>query len=288
MPFPVVVVDFSKLDLKALSEPACKLIDAIRSAVGIAYEPTRIRGQAKAEADANIILAKNRVAVRDIEVRATERLINRELRRQKNIEQITQKAIVELPATVSDDPTDQDWIAHFFQQCQDISNEQMQSLWARLLAGEVAKPGSFSLRTLNIVKVLAPTEANFFTRLSGLLWTDGDVLCPIVNMNDAFYRDAGFPLADLLELQTIGLIEISQSGFYVRPPADATSAEIEFGFFGRRHRLVVPSAQLHVGNVTLTSTGQQLAPIAGASPNEDYRCHVVDLWRRQGITVTET
>ena len=49
---------FSLIDLSALSEPACKLIEAVTQCLGTLYEPTRIRRKAKAEADASLILAE--------------------------------------------------------------------------------------------------------------------------------------------------------------------------------------------------------------------------------------
>src|SRR5437016_4468971 len=97
---PMAEQNFSLVDLKALSKPAVKLIEAVRSAVGILYEPTQIRLKAKAEANAAIILARNRQQITEIEIRASERLINREIRRQQNIEQITRNALHALPDKV--------------------------------------------------------------------------------------------------------------------------------------------------------------------------------------------
>ncbi len=51
-------INFSLIDLRALSKPATKLIEAVRSATGIIYEPTRIRRKAKADADAKAAEAK--------------------------------------------------------------------------------------------------------------------------------------------------------------------------------------------------------------------------------------
>lgn len=42
---------------KALSEPVGKLIDSVRAGCGRLYEPTRIRREAQANADAMVIAA---------------------------------------------------------------------------------------------------------------------------------------------------------------------------------------------------------------------------------------
>ena len=63
------------------------------------------------------------------------------MRRQWNIEEIVGGAVEALPSAVSTTPIEPDWVAEFFNQSQDVSNETMQSLWSRILAGEVASSG---------------------------------------------------------------------------------------------------------------------------------------------------
>jgi hypothetical protein len=99
-----------------------------------------------------LIKAKADAELQEIRMRMNERLEKQEVRRQRNIESIATKAAHALPPPdreqeVSDKPVNEDWTTRFFQECQDISDEQMQQLWARILAGEVTKPGSFAPRT---------------------------------------------------------------------------------------------------------------------------------------------
>ena len=75
-------------DIAGLSKPATKLIESVSSAIGAIYEPIRIRRKATAEGDAELILTRNRLKITELERRATERLVNRELRRQENIEAV--------------------------------------------------------------------------------------------------------------------------------------------------------------------------------------------------------
>ena len=66
---------------------------------------------------------------------------------------------------VFDHQPDPDWTARFFDDIQDISSEEMQSLWAKVLAGEVERPGSTSIRTLSILKNLDQAAASLFGNL---------------------------------------------------------------------------------------------------------------------------
>lgn len=279
--------NFSLIDLKALSMPATKLIEAVRSAVGILYEPTRIRQKAKAEADAAIILAKNQAEVREIEVRASERLQDKELRRQTNIESITKKALDSLPSSVSDDPIDQDWIYQFFEHCQDIGNDQMQSIWARLLAGEVAQPGSFSLRTLRIVKDLQKEDADLFTRFCTFVWqTPNAGLMPVIpNIENETIKKLGFYFSQLLHLDSLGLIEFDNHGGYKLQNV----TRLVIFYYGRQHIVSVPQGKrdLQLGLALLTSIGKELTPISGSVPSENYRLFVVETWRNSGFAIED-
>ncbi len=58
-----------------------------------------------------------------------------------------------------------DWTARFFGEVQDVSSEEMQTLWGSVLAGEVREPGATSMRTLGILKDLDATTARLFSRL---------------------------------------------------------------------------------------------------------------------------
>ena len=63
---------------------------------------------------------------------------------------------------VPDQEPDHDWVARFFNHIQDVSSEDTQLLWARVLAGEVERPGTTSLRTLDILRNLDRKTAESF------------------------------------------------------------------------------------------------------------------------------
>jgi len=278
---------FPLLDLKGLSEPITKLIETVGNAVGIVYEPMKIRRKAKAEADAAIILAHAKTEVQEIQVRAAERLLRREVRRQKNIEQITQMAAGALPQTVSSDPVDEDWVSRFFGHCQDVSNEQMQGLWAKLLAGEVARPGTFSARTLRVVADLHSEEADQFTNFCTFLWhrDDGMPIPVIREASGEYVRRAGLTFYSFIDLQSLGLIDFRTIGGFGIGSGDP----FRISYYGKAYILTPPQGKnkVPVGVALLTIVGQQLAPIAGGTPSEDYRESVVVWWQEKHIKIEE-
>lgn len=102
--------------------------------------------------------------------RTRERLDFQEAKRQINIESVTGFAAEELrnEQPVTDEPLDEDWTTRFFRIAGDISNEEMQALWGKILAGEIKQPKTYSLRTLELIRNLTKEEAGVFIKVANL------------------------------------------------------------------------------------------------------------------------
>ena len=124
---------------------------------------------AKAQAEARSTLISPEAVVEgevDFGVLVDHRVKFQEQKRQANIGSVVHQAALELgEEEVQDHQVDHDWTARFFSDVQDVSSEQMQALWAKILAGEVTRPGSTSIRTLSILRSLDRDVASLFARL---------------------------------------------------------------------------------------------------------------------------
>ena len=67
----------------------------------------------------------------------------------------------------------------FFEKSRIVSDNEMQELWSRVLAGEANDPGTYSKRTVNFLSDLDKGEAALFTKLCGFVWLMGN-LVPLV------------------------------------------------------------------------------------------------------------
>ena len=84
-------------------------------------------------------------------------------RRLSNVHKVVTKAAQQLEGdVVPDKEPDPDFVATFFNYIQNVSSEQFQTLWAKVLAGEVKSPGHTSLRTLRILRDLDQDTARLF------------------------------------------------------------------------------------------------------------------------------
>lgn len=115
--------------------------------------------------------------------RAKQRELAESIRQERNIEKVIEVAANEIiqvdDCKVSDEPVDDDWITRLFQIVKDINSEEMQFVWGKILAGEIEQPGSFSFRTLDIIRNISKLEAKAFEAIIPLLLlVDEELICP--------------------------------------------------------------------------------------------------------------
>ncbi len=145
-----------------------------------------------------------------IEERTQERINFQETKKQLNIENITAFAAEELKdePPVTDEPLDEDWTTRFFRIAEDISNEEMQALWGKILAGEVKQPKSYSLRTLELIRNLSKREADTFMKVANFSVKSGNGSYIFKgNDDDKLSKDYNVNYMDIALLKEIGLIQ---------------------------------------------------------------------------------
>jgi hypothetical protein len=166
------------VNLSDLTKPASVLIEKISDAVGGVFKPYQIVRVAKAEAEAERIQAEGRIQVTDLQRRAMHRFLEEEAKKQSNIEAVIQKALPLLEENSCPQNVEDDWITTFFDKSRIISDEDMQRLWSKLLAGEANRPGTISKRTVNLLADLDKRDAELFTSLCDFAWVIENNIVP--------------------------------------------------------------------------------------------------------------
>jgi hypothetical protein len=276
----------SLINLGDLSKPATVLIEKVCNAVGVLYEPTRMRRAARAEADAERIKALAHVELTSIQERAVERLVHQEARKQQNIEDIASQAASQLTPEAKPEKLDEDWLAHFFKQCETVSDKEMQALWAKLLAGEAAKPTTFSKRTVDFVASMDKRDAALFTLLGRYVWSFGDWIPVILDPTTEYLNRLGLSFTNFEHLSSIGLVSFNSVGGYRLKGMGKRQSAL---YFDRSVVIEFPQSEnneISIGKVLLTATGKELLSICGATMDEEYFRLVLTHWRSSGFTVT--
>ncbi len=176
-----------------------------------------------------------------------QRVLHEETRSQQNIEDITRLARPDVREGAKPDDVEADWLVRFFDRARITSDVEMQTLWARVLADEANAPGAFSRRTVDLVATLEKSEARCFSDFCSFCWVM-DQLTPLI------FRD-----------------DLYQTTLY-------RDAGIRFGS--------IMYLDMQTGSVVLTTAGNELAPISGATENREFFDFVCDTWRESGIGVT--
>ena len=260
-------------------KPLEKLIDVVSQGIGTIYRPRKIRNEADAKAYAikriedakTLALADSRIVEAETSKRIQERIIAKEVRRQDNIDSVVEKTATLLAGSdVSEKPVDEDWSIRFFDIVQDISREEMKTLWARILSKEIERPSSFSLRTLELLRNISYDEASLFMKICDfVLGKMGD--CFIFNQDDVLEK-LGFRYVDIARLTEIGLL---QSGTFViksfeSNPTAETRIAVIYGKNG--FLLTIPPAanKIDVPIILLSQPGCEIFDLVEAKSNDDY------------------
>jgi hypothetical protein len=265
--------------------PTGKLIDAVSKGIGVLYEPTRIRRKATAESDARMIEAVADLEIDDLRRRALTRLVATESRREQNIESVIDRAAAFLPPHVSDAEVDPDWTARFFAGCQDVSSEELQVLWARLLAQEVAEPGTCSRRTLAVLQDMSPADAGLFAKGASLVCRiDDSYFVPMGLSATQALDEYGVSYGDLIELEALGLLHAK--GAIETPFEDGDILEYCGVFF----RISLPTPLSLAADVTvmpLTGAGVELYKALPVEVMNPWWVRTERVLKLQGISCTE-
>lgn len=98
-----------------------------------------------------------------VKLRAGKRLLAEEINKQNNIEDVVQRAdkILESESQTqeSQDVTGQDWVDECLDGAGRAYNDNLKDYWAKLLAGEIKNPGTYSKRVVTFMKSLSQKDA---------------------------------------------------------------------------------------------------------------------------------
>ena len=270
-----------------LAKPVTKLVTKISNAVEGSAKPWQIRRVAAAQADATvmraaaekeaaIIEAQADIEKTDLHRRAANRWINEQAQLQLNMEDIARLSLPMVNEDARPDEMEDDWIVNFFDKGRLISDDDMQALWARILAGEANSPGSYSKRTVNALAELDKSDAELFRALCGFVWTLGESSQPLVfDYLDPIYKDCGLRFENLQHLDAIGLLRLEVDSYRFFFDEDENPV---ISYYGRSLVFDAPSidTEFSVGQVLLTKSGVELSGICGGEEVEGFYEYALD------------
>lgn len=224
-----------------------------------------------------------------IEERAQERLNFQDAKKQLNIENITAFAAEELKnePPITDEALDEDWTTRFFGIAEDISNEEMQALWGKILAGEIKQPKTYSLRTLELIRNLSKIEANTFMKVANFAIKSGNANYLFTGKNDEILKEKyNINYSDRALLTEIGLI---QPGTFVnyqllQQPNDSQR------IFTSGHIIIIVKIKANTPTVQMpvdvfSNSGNELLRLIKSTPPIEYLASIANSIKSENVDI---
>jgi hypothetical protein len=233
------------------------------------------------------------------------------IREQVNLDVITEIAAEDLISKdgTKDDESipvpdiSQDWLNSFEREACDKSSDEMRLLFGKILAGEIRKPSTYSIRALKVLSQLDNQAANAFHILASLASTmrsndntfDSRVISFNKNPGKNSLSEYGLSFNVLNILQEYGLV-ISEYNSFVDYKVcivnDNNQARMAFQFQGKSFVLkkvdnTNPILDLNIYGVELTKIGKELLDLVDIKPHQQYTDKIFEFFTAQGLECIE-
>lgn len=271
--------------------------------VPVAYLESKSQ-QIRTEAQALSLVTKKAAEAAAKKFETDEELVERTInhfgqklfKEQLNREKVAAKAIEELkndpPTQDSDSEIDEDWLSMFSRIAEQKSNTDVQLFLAKILAGEIRKPGSYSPQTIQILSTLSQSVARIFQSFcdvsfsQGLVGIAGVITDPFGQAGNNGLSSLGLSYSQLTTLQDAGLIQHDLSAWRDIPPI---LFMMPFDIGGRNYQLIqadqskqnIMQTPKRVTMLNFTESGQQLRSVLHLGINSSYEAKILEWFKNQ-------
>ena len=208
--------------------------------------------------------------------RAEQRMLSEAVRQEENIEKVLDVAWENLQnLEISEDDVDEDWLVRFFSIVKDISTEEMQFIWGKILAGEIKRPSTFSLRTLEAIKNISQKEAMLFKDIAPYVIKHGGTEFLIGNIE--ILEKYGVHYGQLLILDECGLIRVNTTvSLRVLPNQKDKDLVYNKECALLIKRINDTKEEIFINVYALTKVGKELMSIIESDSNVEYLIDVAE------------
>ncbi len=194
-----------------------------------------------------------------------EDMLEAQITRTQNKGRIFQRTLAHISESENDDADQaavpqEDWMAAFGRLSEDISSDQMVETFARILAGEVKAPGTFSISTLRLVSGMNQHVASEFAAICKELIEDHIFKAQKYRQGDPWLR--------MIMLRNEGLFSAVDSSVYQPPEGDSWRVGVNPCFIQIG---VTPGMKSEIPIFNLTATGCEIAKLL---PTPDYESNL--------------
>jgi len=194
-------------------------------------------------------------------------------KKEKNLNTTLGLAKIELEddgSYVSDIPVDPDWITKWVSKAENVTNIDMQELWAKVLAGEIKKPGSFSKRALDSLFNMSCDDAKSFQKIVSLSSMDPVHKILVVLLFEENLEKYSLSFLEMLSAQDNGLIDHVGNLLQYNVDEDLIVSGSEDSISITINSDNDPRKRHPYNCIRLTSVGCEIAKLTKVSANIQY------------------
>jgi hypothetical protein len=241
---------------------------------------------------------------------AAKKFAQKIIRERVNVDQIVGFAAAELKSTAGGSPNkeepesaplDDDWLNVFENEGAQLSSEQMQRMFGKILAGEIQRPTSYSIKAIKIIAQLDQRAAALFNRLCSLSISirlpnktvmDARVVSfGNAGQNSLMPHGLGFDALNALQEHGLIISDYNSYSDYQAAVAYQNTVVLPFVYQSNSYAFfpkipLTERQEFRVVGVALSRAGRELLSIVDIQPDEGYKSALIKFFEQQGMTVT--
>jgi hypothetical protein len=270
----------SKVELEAKRNEIIILADAERKAEDIR------KGIVKLDNPNELTLSN--IDEINTHIESTKKIEN--IKKEINISKAILYAEEELKDDMQEPPQeeiDEDWLYKWKNCASEVSKEELQQIWGKLLAGELKSPGKYSLRTIDFLKNISQNDALLIEKVAQF------------NISECISKDEdeknimiqnGVSFKNLLYLQELGLLYgVDSLGLAITYNSDIQGS-FQKVLISNKKALILThkddSKKITLKMHGISTLGSEVLSLGSFNSNEEYLISIGKRFAKEGFEVS--
>lgn len=272
------------VDTKGLSDVLIRLCDMAEKTVGWVASP---KGSNK-DFYQGLEIYKESIekdsSLSGIEKGAKISTAKRDLRQYINQKKIIEIAENSINPNADFENIDPDWLAFFFEYAKNISKEEIQSFWGKLLANRINGNHEINKKIIHILAIIEDKDIDVFCKICSMTFDNDNVnkessKYPFIYIvaSPSYYNEQNIRRYDLYSLADLGLVEYDKTNGFVLP------VKIPILKYGETKIKLSSKDRINTGNIRLTPTGKTLFDMTERTYRDDFIGQCKQIWETLNI-----
>lgn len=241
----------------------------------------------------NVINDKQRISLQHIATVANQNMLTDAIRKEINLSKTiiyTESELLNDSQERSDIKVSDDWLFRWKEFASKVSDEQIQQLWAKMLAGEIKNPGTSSYRLLDFIDKLNKNEIESISKVFSLTMVNNNLIVRGTNKDTDYLVNNNLKKMYFAEMAELGVVSQSTVGAVeVATPLDLSKFDpfhLEYNGFivTLRKTDITKDGKLSVMYYTLTTLGRELFTMAKVPTSREYLESLLADFSESGVT----